>query len=116
MWSGAVLQILDRPIHDRPIDPALRIGESEEKAVIAHDVDEPWNPTRVFRDAAHRGVGKQRQVTRARDAQPGPDVVADLVRSQGGDLAAQPDPLLELLQLGELEPGLELRLPDQQDL
>ena len=84
--------------------------------MIADDVDEPWNPTRIFRDPVHRRIGEHIQVARARDAQPGPDILARFARGQRRDLAAQPDPLLELLELGEVELGLELRLTHEQDL
>src|SRR5437660_7507707 len=52
----------------------------------------------------------------SRNAQPSPDVLAGFSQSERGDLAAQPDPLLELPKLGETELGFEFRLTHQQDL
>src|SRR5207249_8344353 len=112
----ALLEIVDRLSDSLAVDPALLLGVAEEEAVIADDVDEPWNPTRIFRDPAHRRIGEHTQVARTRDAQPGPDILARFARGQRRDLAAQPDPLLELLELGEVELGLQLRLTHEQNL
>src|SRR5207244_4946384 len=106
----ALLEIVDRLSDNLAVNPALLIGVAEEEAVIADDIDEPWNPTRIFRDPVHRRISEHIQVARARDAQPGPDILERFARGQRRDLAAQPDPLLELLELGEVELGLELGL------
>src|SRR5712691_10665584 len=57
LWPHAFLQIFDRLADGGPIDSPLLIGVSKEEAVIAHNVDEPGNPTRILRDAVHCGVG-----------------------------------------------------------
>src|SRR5260221_10349038 len=46
----ALLQVLDRLFHDVPLDPPLLLGIADEQAVIAHDVDKPWDPAGVLRD------------------------------------------------------------------
>ena len=112
----AFLQVLDRPIDGRPLDPALVVGVAEEKAMIGDGVDESRNTSGEFRQPVDGRVGEQRHVPRASDPQPVPEILTDLGRRQRRELAAQRDPLAELPQFGKGEPRPELRLPDQQDL
>src|SRR2546425_8185911 len=72
LWCRTLLEVFDRLIDGIPIDPALLIGVSEQEAVIADAVDQPWYPAGVFRDPVHRWGGKQTQVARSRDPQPRP--------------------------------------------
>src|SRR5262249_16624816 len=79
--SRALLQILDRPIDDVPIDAALLFRVPEQKAVITHRIDEPRNAARVGRDAIHGRVVEQAQVSRPRNTQPSADIDTRLLQS-----------------------------------
>jgi hypothetical protein len=112
----ALFQVLDGLIDGLPIDAALVIGVPEEEAVISEDVDDSWNPAGILSDPFDRGLVEQGHVARAGDPQPVADVLVGFLRGEGRDLAAQPDPLLELPELREIKLGLQLGLPHQQDL
>ena len=84
--------------------------------MIAYRVHEARDPAAVLGDARDGFLGEEAEVARAGDPEPGPDIVADLLGCEGRDAAAEPDSLLELAELGQIEPGPELGLADEEDL